>query len=384
MKWKRIFIVAQKEWREILRDRLFFTLAFVVPGVLMLLFGYGISLDVENLPFAVVDHDRSRLSRDYAYRFIESRYFDFKGYLDDERDVDPLLSDNVIRAAVIIPEHFEKRLLAGRPAAVQTLIDGTFPSRAQTTKSYVTAINNAVTMELVSRHLAERDGKDMDRARKMLQPVGLQIRYLYNQSAKSIWSIAPSLLMVILMIAPPFLTAIGVVREKENGSIYNIYASTVSRGEFLIGKLAPYVIISTLNMTLLWVLAVQLYGAPFKGQLGFFLPASVLYLLCTTGIGLLISVFVRTQIAAIIVTVILTLVPAVLYSGFLIPIASLSGQAKITAHLIPAMYYTNIAVGSFLKGVGLEVLWGDLLVLAVYALIVFSAGFILFSKRPKA
>jgi len=190
--------------------------------------------------------------------------------------------------------------------------------------------------------------------------------------------------MVIMMLSPPFLTALGVVREKESGSIYNIYASTVKRGEFLLGKLIPYVAISTMNLFILWLMATKLYGAPFKGQIIFFALSSILYVVCTTGIGLVASLFVRTQIAAIIVTIILTMIPAVLYSGCLIPIPSLSGQAQTIAHMLPAMYYTNIVMGSFLKGVGLKSLWPNVLILAGYATILFTIGFSLFSKRPRS
>lgn len=384
MNGKRILVVAHKEWREIIRDRLFFSLAFMVPAFLMILLGYGISLDVENIPFVVMDQDGSKMSREYSYRFIDSRYFDFKGYTHDEHTLKRLLTDNKVRAAMIIPEHFQKDLLSGRPVHVQTLIDGTFPFRAQTTKGYVTAISTAMSRELLAGYLSRTKGISNERASGIVQPVKLEVRYLYNQSVKSIWSVAPKLIMVIMMLSPPFLTALGVVREKESGSIYNIYASTVRRGEFLLGKLLPYVVISTMNMLILWLMATKLYGAPFKGQALFFVLSSILYVICTTGIGLVASLFVRTQIAAIIVTIILTMIPAVLYSGCLIPISSLSGQAQTIAHMLPAMYYTNIVTGSFLKGVGFKSLWPNVLILMGYATVLFTIGFAQFSKRPRS
>ena len=189
------------------------------------------------------------------------------------------------------------------------------------------------------------------------------------------------MLMAIMMISPPFLTALGIVREKESGSIFNIYSSTARRGEFLAGKLLPYVAISSLNVVILWALAMFLFGAPFKGDPLFFLLASVLYVTCTTGIGLLVSVAVRTQVAAMIGTAILTVVPAVLYSGVLIPVSSLSSFARVIAHLLPGMYYADIAMGSFLKGVGFAALWPNVLALAAYAAVLFTAGFMLFHKR---
>ena len=143
MNLTRIMAVVGKEWREIVRDRLFFSLAFVMPIVLTLVFGYGLSLDVENIPLAVIDQDRSELSREYAHRFTDSRYFNMKGYARSEGDADALLTDGRIRAVLVIPEHFSQQLMSGRVAQVQTLIDGTFPFRAQTAKGYVTAINTA-------------------------------------------------------------------------------------------------------------------------------------------------------------------------------------------------------------------------------------------------
>jgi ABC-2 type transport system permease protein/ribosome-dependent ATPase len=384
MNWTRVVAVASKEWREIVRDRLFFALAFIVPSVLMLQFGYGLSLDVEHIPLAVVDHDRSTLSREYVHRFTDSRYFDFRGYADDESRLAPQLAGSRVRAILVIGPQFQEHLLAGRPAQAQTLIDGTFPFRAQTVKGYVTAINAAFNAEQLARMLSQLRSIPEPQARQMLQPVQVDVRYLYNQSVKSIWSIAPKLLMVVMMLSPPFLTALGIVREKESGSIFNIYASTVSRAEFLAGKLAPYVAISSMNVGILWALACGLFGAPFKGDPLFFAIASVLYVSCTTGIGLVVSAAVRTQVSAMIGTAILTVVPAVLYSGVLIPVSSLSNEARGVAHLLPGMYFADIAMGCFLKGVGLRTLWPDVVALGAYSAALFIAGYALFHKRVRA
>ncbi|CAG0980397.1 Ribosome-associated ATPase [Burkholderiales bacterium] len=384
MKIRRIVALAYKEWREILRDRLFFALAFVVPASLMLIFGYGLTLDVEHIPFAVVDHDKSAMSRDYLHRYIDSRYFDYKGDVASEREIEPLLADSRIRLAIVIPPRFQENLMSGRAVAVQTLIDGTFPFRTSSSKGYVVAINAAFNSELLGSYISRRLGVSTETAQAMAQPVGVQLRYLYNQEVKSVWTIAPVLMMFVLMITPPFLTALGVVREKENGSIYNIYASTVTRGEFLIGKLAPYVGISVINFLILWLMATQLFGAPFKGDALFFFFASVIYVTCTTGIGLLVSLFVRTQVAAMMLTVIVTIVPSVLYSGLLVPIASMDPAGQFEAHLFPAMYYTDIVLGSFLKGIGLEHLWGKVLALLIYAVVLWTASFLMFHKRPKS
>ncbi|MGV8075306.1 MAG: ABC transporter permease [Syntrophobacteraceae bacterium] len=382
MNIRRILAVATREQREIIRDRLFFALAFIVPTVLLLTFGYGLSMDVENVPLAIVDYDHTPMSRDYLYEFIHSRSFRFKKYLEDERDIYRLLANGTIRAAIIVPEHFQDQLLSGRQVSVQTLIDGSFPERAQTTKGYVVGVNTAFNSRLLSDHLARTTGVNRDRARQIIEPIRVEVRCLYNQALKSDWSMAPRLMMMVLMICPPILTAMGVVREKETGAIYNIYSSTITRGEYLLGKLAPYVGVSILNVAVLWLITANVFGAPFKGNALFFFGASILYVTCTTGMGLIVSVLVRTQVAAILITFIITVVPSVFYSGIFVPISFLSTDAKIVAHLLPAMYYTNIITGCFLKGIGLEVLWTDVLVLAGYAAGLFTIGYAMFHKRP--
>lgn len=382
MKSHSVIVVAFKEWRELVRDRLFFTLAFVVPPALMLLIGFGLSLDVRNIPLAVVDYDQTMLSRDYVRRFADSRYFTFLGYALSENELEKLVLNNTLRAVIVIPPQFERRLRSGHPADVQSWIDGTFPLRAVSTRAYIAAINAAMSLESVAAFVSNKIGISSDQARSLLQPIRLEIRYLYNQEAKSIWSVAPKLIMVILMLAPPFLTAMGVVREKESGAIYNLYSSTLSRSEYLVGKLIPYVGISFLNALLLSALAILLFDTPFKGDPLFFLISTALYVVCTCGIGLLVSVLVDTQIAAIITTAVVTVVPALLYSGMMIPIPSLSAFASVVAHLLPGMYYGEIVIGSFLKGIGFAALWSNLVILGLYAVALFFTGLLAFSKRP--
>ncbi|MBN1342681.1 MAG: ABC transporter permease [Phycisphaerae bacterium] len=384
MKVQRVVAVWRKEWREILRDRLFFYLAFIVPTVQMLVIAYGVSLDVEDVPVAIVDYDRSRLSREYVHKFIDSRYFDFKGCIDHEDEIDDLLTDNRIRAAIIIPEHFEQRLLEGRSAPVQTLIDGTFPYRAELTKGYVIAINANLSREMLAGYLSSRLGIAPHRADDFVQPIRLEVRYLYNQAVRSIWSLAPSIMMLVLMMTPPLLTAVGVVREKESGSIYNIYASTVTRGEFLVGKLAPYVVISSINVIILWLWATHLFDVPFKGNKPVFFLISVLYVTCTTMVGLIVSLLVRTQIAATIIATIIAMVPTILFAGIFVPVPSLSRAARVQSQILPATHYNDIARGFFLKGMGAGELWLPVAVLVAYAAGLFALGYVLFRKRVAA
>ena len=384
MNVRRIAAVASKEWRETIRDRMFVLLAFLLPVLWMLVFGYGLVQDVEHIPFGVVDYDHSSLSRDYLYRFFESRYFSFQGYLPSEKDADALLQSGKIRVALIIPEKFEERLLRGQSVGIQTLIDGTFPLRTDIVKGYVIAINGAFSAERLFDYLSRRSGISIEQAEIQAHPIKVEVRYLYNEEVRSTWSMVPALVMFTLMVSSPLLTALGIVREKETGSIYNIYSSTVTRFEYLAGKLLPYVLISFVNAGVLWIIATQWFQVPFRGNLPFFFAASLIFVLSSTGIGLLVSLLVRTQIAALVITMVASILPTILFSGLIVPVSSLSRGSQIQAHLFPGMYYTNIVRGAFLKGVGLEVLWADVFALVVYALILRSIGYQLFTKRPRS
>ncbi|HET7909143.1 MAG TPA: ABC transporter permease [Nitrospira sp.] len=384
MNFRRIAVVAVKEWRETIRDRMFVLLAFLLPISWMLVFGYGLVQDVEHIPFGVVDRDHSSTSRDYVYRFVESRYFDFRGYLPSEKAADVLLQNGKIRVAIIVPEKFEERLVEGRPVGVQTLIDGTFPLRTDIVKGYLIAINSAFSAERVFNEIARRTGITLELAEAHVHPIKVEVRYLYNEELRSTWSMVPALVMFTLMVASPLLTALGIVREKETGSIYNIYSSTVTRVEFLAGKLLPYAAISSANAIILWIIATQWFEVPFKGSLPFFLAASLVFVLSSTGIGLIVSLLVRTQIAALVITMIVSMLPTILFSGLIVPVSSLSPGSQIQAHLFPGMYYTNIVRGAFLKGLGADLLWTDVLALAVYAVVLRILAYRLFTKRPRA
>ncbi|MFW6235384.1 MAG: ABC transporter permease [Desulfovibrionales bacterium] len=381
MNLKRYTAVAFREWREMLRDRLFFFLAFLVPAILMIIFNFGLSMDVEDIPFAILDYDRSSASRQFSSTFIESRYFEFTGYLHSEQQIPKLFEENRIRAAIIIPPDFEETIAQGRRVQVQTLLDGIFPSRAQTVQGYVEGMLQDFS-RLEARKFLLTGGMSPNRAQTLAQPVEPQVRYMFNQRLESNLSMAPKMIMFVLMIASPLLSAVGIVREKESGAIANIYASTITPLEYLLGKITPYVAVSALNSVVLWALAVLLFGAPFKGNPFLFFAACMIYVVCTTGIGLIVSVLVRTQVAAVLVTFVVTTMPTVIYSGVFVPLDSMDRGAQAVAYMLPAIHFTTIVVGTFLKGVGFSVLWDNFLVLGLYAIGLFGIGWLKFTKRP--
>ncbi len=383
MNLRRIWAVASKEWREIVRDRIYLVLAFLMPVMQMVVLGYGMSQDVENVAFAVVDEDHTPASRDYIQHFVVSRHFAFRGMLPGARAGEPLLADGRLRVMIVVPPHFAQRLRAGKTARVQTVLDGTFTTSARTVRSYLEAINEAANAATQAGYLARRDGLSLARAAVLLQPIRLEVRYLYNQEARSIWAVAPSLVMFILLLTVPLLMALSVVREKESGAIYNIYASTISRAEFLAGKLLPNLLIAAINAAVLWLMATRYFGAPFKGSLALFALASLLYILCIAALGLLVSLLVRTQQAAMIITLVMAVILAFHYSGMITPISSLTGASWLFAHLVPPMYYQNAVSGTFLKGVGLSVLWPDLAAFALMAAVTLALCYLAFRKRTR-
>lgn len=383
---RRVLALAQKEWREIRRDPTFLSLAFLMPTVLMLVFGHGINQDVKHVPLVVVDYDGTETSRDYAERFAHSEYFDFRGYAPRERDATELLAHAAVRAVLIIPERFRERVIHGERAEVQTLIDGSCTTTRvpRVLEGYVEAINVAANTELRAGYLARRLGMSHDRALTALHPVEVDVRYLYDPELRSDWSVAPSLLTFVLIFVAPMLMSLSVVREKEMGSIFNVYASTLRRSEFLAGKLLPNVMISSVNAGILWLLAVFHFGAPFKGSLACFAFGSLLYVLATTGFGLVVSLLVSTQQAALIIVGVLASILGFQYSGMFTPISSLSGVPWGIAHAFPPMYYLEIVQGTFLKGLGFGGLWSAILPLSGFAAGYVVLAHALFHKRTNA
>jgi len=379
----RVTAVVLKEWREILRDRIYFLLAFFLPIVLMVVFGYGMTQEIDDIPFAVSDYDRTALSREYTHRFIESRYFDFKGHLRSVNQADTLLTGGDVQFVIVIPEGFQERLLGGQQTEVQTLMDGALTMPLRTIDGYVEAINSAATSELQIEYLTRKHAISPQRAQNILQPIKLEIRYLYNQELRDIWSVAPSLIMFNLMLSAPMLMALSVVREKEIGTIFNIYASTISRAEYLLGKLIPNVIVSYINGIILMLMAIYYFGAPFKGSTIFFLSALLVYVICASCMGLLISLWVKTQMAAIIVTIVSIFVIAMQFSGMMAPVSSMTGVNYFLAHSFPPKYFNDIVSATFLKGGGLMASWQELLVLFVFFVGFYIFAYLMFHKRGK-
>jgi ABC-2 type transport system permease protein len=384
MNRRRVIALAVKEWREIVRDPVYLTLAFVIPVVLMLVVGHGITQDIENVGLAVFDEDRTTTSREYLQRFVSTRHFRLLGHADSLREADAMLARGQARVVLWVGPTFERDLLAGRAADVQAIIDGAFTVTARTIRAYLEAINAQAAGVIATRTLARRLPLTEARASELAQPLRLRVRYLYNPEVRSIYAVAPPVMMLVLLLVPPLLTAVSIVREKETGAIYNIASSTVTRLEFLIGKLTPAIAVSMIDALLLWLIVRYYFGAPFKGSAWQFALATGLYVLSTTSLGLLVSLVTRTQQAAIMIATMTAFIVAFQFAGMFTPLESMAGVGLGIARLFPASYYDTIIMGAFLKAIGIEALWRDYLALAVYGLVVLGIAHALFHKRTRS
>ncbi|WP_448111735.1 ribosome-associated ATPase/putative transporter RbbA [Pseudomonas lini] len=350
----RLRALASRESKELLRDKVRMAFALLGAILMMVIFGYGISLDVEKLAFAAYDQDQTPQSRAYLEAFRGSRYFDEHPPISDAAQLHRRLQRSEIKLALEIPPGFGRDLFAGRQPAVAAWLDGGMPFRAETSRNYVEAVHLANLEQL-----AEQSSPALNRQ----APAELETRFRYNQDVVSVNAIGPGVMALILAFIPAMLTALGIVREKELGSITNFYATPLTRLEFLLGKQAPYLAVSLINLAVLTAMNRWLFGVPFKGSALTLAFGGLLYVLATTSMGLLISAFTRTQIAAILGTMIITSLPTIQFSGLIVPRSSLDGAAAVMGMLFPAGYFLDIAVGTFTKALDIRQLWPQCLVL---------------------
>ncbi len=354
---RRLLAYSRREAVELRRDPIRLSFALLGTAILMLVFGYGITFDVEGLTYAALDRDQTPQSRTYLEGLAGSRYFLEQAPLADYAEMDRRLIANDITLAIEIPPGFGKELIQGREPEIGARIDGAMPFRAETIRGYVEGIHQHYLVELWRRDIGGEPGGAL---------ADIQPRYLYNQDFRSIFSMVPTTIALLLIFIPSILMALGVVREKELGSITNLYVTPVTRLEFLLGKQLPYVGVGMINYALLVAIAVLVFGVPIKGSFLALTVGALLYVIATTGLGLLVSAFTRTQIAALFGTAIATMLPATQFSGMMQPVSTLEGGAAIVGEFFPTTYFMIISLGTFTKALGFQELAPDFLALALF------------------
>lgn len=369
----RVFGYSYRESLELLRDKVRLTFALLGTVILMFAIGYGITMDVEDLKFAVLDQDESPLSRHYIENVSGSRYFLEEKALNSFDELDDRMKRGEISVAFVIPPNFGKNLTKGYTEEIAVWIDGSFPFRAETIHGYVQGLH----ISYLQSFYKENFGIDIT------SDTNIILRYRYNQDFKSIYSIVPAVIPMLLIFIPAILMALSVVREKELGSITNFYATPVTKLEFLFGKQLPYVVVSMISFIILVGFAIVAFGVPLKGSFITLSLAALLYIICTTGIGLLMSSFAQTQIAALAGTAIFTLLPTVQFAGLKDPVSSLEGIGRFIGDFFPVTYFINISRGVFSKNVSFSELHLEFFALFAAAIVITMLSLLVLKKQEK-
>ena len=369
---QRMFSYLWRETLELQRDPIRASLALGGSILLMFVIGFGISMDVEDLRYAVLDRDNSTLSRDYALQLSGSRYFIEQPAIADYEDLDRRMRSGELSLAIEIPPGFMRDALRGNGVQVGAWVDGSMPARAETVQGYVQGMHQSW---LATQAAAMGIGTSA--------AAGVETRFRYNPDVRSLPAMVPAVIPMLLLMLPAMLTALAVVREKETGSITNLYVTPVTRSEFMLGKQLPYVGLAMLNFFLMSLLAVTVFGVPVKGSFLVLALAALAFSFAATGMGLLASAVTKSQIAAMFIAMIGTIIPATQFSGLLDPVSSLEGAGRVIGNIYPATYMVSISRGVFNKGLGFSDLAGALWPMLLSVPVILGAAIALLKKQER-
>lgn len=369
---RRLFSYSRREALELRRDPVRSTLALLGTVILMFIMGYGISMDVQDLRFAVLDRDQTLSSQGWSQNLAGSRYFIEQAPLHSYDELDRRMRDGELAVAIEIPPNFGRDIARGTPVQIGVWVDGAMPNRAETVRGYVQAMHLAWLQEMAGRQSSPQRDTSL---------ISIETRYRYNPDVKSLPAIVPAVIPLLLMMIPAMLSALSVVREKELGSIINLYVTPTTRSEFLLGKQLPYIVLGMFNFFLLCALSVFVFGVAHKGSFLTLTLAALLYVTIATGLGLLISTFMKSQIAAIFGTAIITLIPATQFSGMIDPVASLEGPGRWIGQIYPTSHFLTIARGTFSKALNISDLWGSFIPLLIAVPLVLGLSVLLLKKQ---
>jgi ABC-2 type transport system permease protein len=368
----RLRAIARKEMRQLRRDPRSMLLAFALPLLMLIFFGYAITWDITDLELAVRDEDGTRASRELVAALTGSGYFDVKLQLASRAPIDGLLERGAVDGVLVIPRGFSRDLAAGRPAPVQLLLDGADANTATIALNYADAIVARWSAEVV---LQGRTPPGLLRA---------ESRVWYNPTLESRNMIVPGLIAVIMSIIAAMLTALTIAREWERGTMEQLAATPAHRVEIVLGKLLPYLAIGCFDVAITTVAGLLVFGVPLRGSVLLLGAMTLLFLLGALGLGLFISAALRSQLLATQIALVATYLPALLLSGFLFDVASMPVPLQAVSQVVPARYYITVTRGIFLKGTGLEELWLQGLYMVLFALLGLGAAVLVFRKRIAA
>jgi ribosome-dependent ATPase len=369
---RRAWSYSLRETLELKRDPVRATMALLGTAILMFVFGYGISMDVENLAYAVLDRDQTMLSRNYALNLSGSRYFVEQRPLASYEALDQRMRAGKLALAIEIPQGFARSVERGDDVKIGAWVDGAMPQRAETVNGFVQGMHQSWLLEQGRRRLGRT---------AVNGPALIETRFRYNPDVRSLPAMVPAVIPMLLLMIPAMLTALSVVREKELGSIINLYVTPVTRSEFLLGKQLPYIILALFNFGLMTLLAVTVFSVPIKGSFLALAAGALLFVTFSTGFGLFASVFTRSQIAAMFVTIVGTILPAVQFAGMLNPVSSLEGFGAFIGRIYPASHFLTISRGVFNKALGFSGLSASFWPLLLAVPVILGASILLLKKQ---
>lgn len=363
---RTIRAILRREFIDVLRDPRSLALTMLWPISMLMMYGYGIRYDVDNVPITILDYSESSESRDLTEQMRRSGYFTLVRFARDQTDVDRDLMDDSVRAAIVIPRDFSDRLRNAESTAVQVLIDGSDSNTATIAQGYALAIVNQFAS-------TRREARAMLGA---APPITIASRVWYNPELKSVNFIVPGVMAVIMMIVGAILTSLSIVKEKERGTIEQILVSPIRPLEMMIGKIAPYLVIALIDLAIIIVAGYVLFGVPIKGSVAQLAIFALLYIFCALGVGVFVSTIADTMQNAMLAAIFLSLLPSIMLSGFVFPLEDLPAPVRAVSYVFPARYFVTAIRGIYLKGVGLEVLWPEAILLVVFAtaIVGFSAA----------
>jgi ABC-2 type transport system permease protein len=367
--------VARKEFYHLIRDFRSLYLAFFIPLLLILMFGYALSLDVDNVRMVVVDQDKTSLSRDLIGKLNASAYFDIIRYLPDSLSASRFLDNGETTLAVIIPPGWTDDIRADREAAIQVLLDGSDPNYAGLSRAYITSFIERYNNDRLKDFL-NRNGMDDLKA-----PVEGKIRIWFNEDLESRHFIVPGIIAIIIMIVGVILTSLVIAREYENGTMETIRSLPISSREFLIGKAIPYFFIGLIDVLVAVLMGQILFGVVMKGSFWLMVLASTIYLGVALSLGLLISIVTKAQLIANQIAILVSFLPSMLLSNFVFPIGNMPKILQLITYIVPARYYIDILNGLYLRNVGFSYLWPSFLILTIMFLFVSNIAFIRLKKE---
>ncbi|MCM2265416.1 MAG: ABC transporter permease [Desulfuromonadales bacterium] len=375
MKLQRIRAVARKEFLHVLRDPRSLIMGLALPMLLLFMFGYALTLDVDRVPLMIWDQSATPESRALVDRFTGSRYFAVAGRADNYRTIERAIDNRDALMALVVPSGFARDLEANRPVAVQMLVDGSDSNTATIALGYAEYIFAGYAREVRLEELQRRGG------RTLRPPLAVEPRVWFNADMLSRNAVVPGLIAVIMMVIAALLTSLTVAREWESGTMEQLIATPLTGPELIVGKLVPYMCIGVFDLLLSVLIGRYVFEVPFRGAWPLLMGLSLLYLVVALSLGMLISIVGKSQFVSSQFAMMATLLPAFLLSGFVFPIENMPGVLQMLTHIIPARYFVTILRGLYLKGVGPAVLWSEALLLALFGAVFLALAVRKFKKK---